>query len=133
MLTSSHDVSWGTKGEHKVVAELGAAVVAGKGTKDEIVEVEMPADQLDIDSGYEESLANLRQRRTQSSESKDATKSSVTRDDYYREIRTRLVLTWAVSNFIFAMALTEVFSYKGGANTYLTGKSRGSTPLFWFL
>ena len=55
---NTHDVSWGTKGDNVIHIDLGAAV-SGKGNT---VELEMPSEQLDIDSGYDEALRNLRDR-----------------------------------------------------------------------
>jgi chitin synthase len=102
-----HDVSWGTKGDNVIHTELGAAVSAGKGEKGDFVEVEVPSEQLDIDSGYDDALANLRERRPIPDE---AVNESTLKEDYYREIRTRLVLIWIVSNATLAMALTEVYT-----------------------
>ena len=97
--------------------ELGAAVSTGKGEKGDIVEVEMPSEQLDIDAAYEDALANVRERRPIAEK---AVNQSTIKEDYYREIRTRLVLIWIVSNATFAMALTEVYSTGlSGTNGYL--------------
>src|SRR5436305_30489 len=55
---NTHDVTWGTIGDSIMHTDLGAAV-SGKGNT---VELEMPSEQLDIDSGYDEALRNLRDR-----------------------------------------------------------------------
>ena len=115
--SSRHDVSWGTKGDNVIRTELGAAVSAGKGEKGDFVEVEVPSEQLDIDSGYDDALANVRERRPIPEK---PVNQSTLQEDYYREIRTRLVLVWIVSNAILAMALTEVYSTGlSGTNGYL--------------
>ena len=54
---NTHDVTWGTKGDNVMKTDLGGAV--GRGST---VELEMPTEQLDIDSGYDEALRNLRDR-----------------------------------------------------------------------
>ena len=115
----SHDVSWGTKGETKVHMELGAAIATGDGEKGEIVEVEMPSDQLDIDAGYDEALSNLRDRKAIPSQPPDVAQEQ---EDYYREIRTRLVLVWLIANALLAMSLSHIFDYRMGSNAYLTCK-----------
>ena len=112
-----HDVSWGTKGDNVIHTELGAAVSAGNGEKGDIVEVEVPTEQLDIDAAYDDALANVRERRPIAEK---AISESTVKEDYYREIRTRLVLIWIVSNATLAMALTEIYSTGlSGANGYL--------------
>lgn len=114
---NSHDVSWGTKGDNVIHTELGAAVSAGKGEKGDIVEVEVPSEQLDIDAAYDDALANVRERRPIAEK---PVNESTLKEDYYREIRTRLVLIWIVSNATLAMALTEVYSTGlSGTNGYL--------------
>jgi chitin synthase len=97
--------------------ELGAAVSTGKGEKGDIVEVEVPSEQLDIDAAYEDALANVRERRPIAEK---VVNQSAVKEDYYREIRTRLVLIWIISNATMAMALTEVYSTGlSGTNGYL--------------
>ena len=46
---NAHDVTWGTKGDNVLKTDLGVAKISKDGT----VEVEMPSEQLDIDSGYD--------------------------------------------------------------------------------
>lgn len=119
----SHDVSWGTKGDNVIHTDLGAAVSAGKGEKGDIVEVEVPSEQLDIDAAYDDALANVRERRPIAEKKVNA---STLKEDYYREIRTRLVLIWIVSNATLSMALTEVYSTGlSGTNGYLKCKPFG--------
>jgi chitin synthase len=114
-------VSWGTKGDNVIHTELGAAVSAGKGEKGDIVEVEVPTEQLDIDAGYDDALANVRERRPIPPK---PVNENTLQEDYYREIRTRLVLIWIVSNATLGMALTEVYSTGlSGTNGYLKCKN----------
>ena len=113
-------MSWGTKGDNVIHTELGAAVSAGKGEKGDIVEVEVPSEQLDIDAGYDDALANVRERRPIPEK---PVNENTLKEDYYREIRTRLVLIWIVSNATLGMALTEVYSTGlSGTNGYLKCK-----------
>lgn len=109
---NTHDVTWGTKGDNVMKTDLGGAV--GKG---QTVELDMPSEQLDIDSGYDEALRNLRDRL----EVVEALPSEAQlQEDYYKSVRTYMVLTWMISNGILGMAVSEIYSAKGiGDNWYL--------------
>ncbi|KAM3481914.1 hypothetical protein MY8738_004223 [Beauveria namnaoensis] len=109
---NTHDITWGTKGDNVIKTDLGGAV--GKG---QTVELEMPSEQLDIDSGYDEALRNLRDRVVVS---KPGISESQLQEDYYKSVRTYMVVTWMVANGILAMAVSEIYSNKGiGDNFYL--------------
>ncbi|KAI9732531.1 MAG: Chitin synthase, class 2 [Cirrosporium novae-zelandiae] len=110
---NTHDVTWGTKGDNAIHTDLGAA--HGKGNT---VEVEMPSEQLDIDSGYDEALRNLRDRL----EVPDPGPSEAQQqEDYYRAVRTYMVIAWMVSNATLAMAVSEAYSGTNiSSNWYLT-------------
>ncbi|CAD6973418.1 unnamed protein product, partial [Tilletia controversa] len=112
-----HDFSWGTKGETSVSNDLGAVNSTGKGT----VEIALPTSQLDIDSAYDEALMKLRTRPMiikgdASREEKDARQM-----DYYKNIRTNVVLAWALSNCILAAFILA------GDNTGTFDPSSGTT------
>jgi chitin synthase len=80
----------------------------------------VPSEQLDIDAAYDDALANVRERRPIAEK---PVNESTLKEDYYREIRTRLVLIWIVSNATLAMALTEIYSTGlSGTNGYLKCK-----------
>lgn len=100
---NTHDVTWGTKGDNVIHIDLGAAV-SGKGNT---VELEMPSEQLDIDSGYDEALRNLRDRLEVPA--KGVSEAQAT-EDYYRAVRTYMVVAWMVANAILAMAVSEAYS-----------------------
>ncbi|KAK3687224.1 class 2 chitin synthase [Podospora appendiculata] len=109
---NTHDVTWGTKGDNVMKTDLGGAI--GKGST---VELEMPSEQLDIDSGYDEALRNLRDRievpATPISEEQ-------MQQDYYKSVRTYMVVLWMVANATLAMAVSEAYGTTGiGDNVYL--------------
>ena len=110
---NTHDVSWGTKGDNGTSVDLGAAVA----TKNGAVELDMPSEQLDIDSGYDEALRNLRDRLEV--EAVPITEEQI-KEDYYRAVRTYVVVVWMVSNAILAMVITEIYTVNDvKANQYL--------------
>lgn len=109
---NTHDVTWGTKGDNVMKTDLGGAI--GKGG---LVELEMPSEQLDIDSGYDEALRNLRDRVEVPS---PPTSESQMQEDYYKSVRTYMVVVWMVANAILAMAVSEAYGSSGlGENYYL--------------
>ncbi|KAF4869705.1 Chitin synthase 2 [Colletotrichum siamense] len=109
---NTHDVTWGTKGDNVMKTDLGGAV--GKGNS---VELEMPSEQLDIDSGYDEALRNLRDRVEVPAKS---ISEAQMQEDYYKSVRTYMVLSWLIANAILAMAVSEAYSERGiGDNFYL--------------
>ncbi|KAG4030793.1 hypothetical protein MFRU_011g02460 [Monilinia fructicola] len=110
---NTHDVTWGTKGDNVMSTDLGAA--SGKG---QTVELEMPSEQLDIDSGYDEALRNLRDRLEVPV---PPVSESQQQEDYYKSVRTYMVLVWMIANGILAMAISEAYGPNHlGTNYYLT-------------
>lgn len=109
---NTHDVTWGTKGDNVMRTDLGGAV--GKG---ETVALEMPSEQLDIDSGYDEALRNLRDRLEVPA--KPVSEAQM-QEDYYKSVRTYMVVVWMIANGILAMAVSEAYGSTGvGSNYYL--------------
>ncbi|KAL3427422.1 chitin synthase 2 [Phlyctema vagabunda] len=111
---NTHDVTWGTKGDNVIHTDLGAAI-GGKGST---VELEMPSEQLDIDSGYDEALRNLRDRLEVAAA---PISESQQQEDYYKSVRTYMVVSWMVANAVLAMVVSEAYGNKSlGNNFYLT-------------
>jgi cellulose synthase/poly-beta-1,6-N-acetylglucosamine synthase-like glycosyltransferase len=59
---NTHDVSWGTKGENRLERDLGVAKTTTKHGV-EAVEVELPAEQIDINLQYEDAVHDLSNKR----------------------------------------------------------------------
>ena len=111
---NTHDVTWGTKGDNVIKKDLGVA----KTSKDGVVELDMPSEQLDIDSGYDEALRNLRDRVEVP---KPGVSEFQQQEDYYRAVRTYVVMVWMACNAVLAMAVSEAYSNTHVAhNTYLS-------------
>lgn len=111
---NTHDITWGTKGDNVAKTDLGDA----KAKSGNVVELEMPSEQLDIDSGYDEALRNLRDRVEVP---EPPISESQQQEDYYRAVRTYMVVVWLVANAILAMSVSEAYSGTSvGANFYLT-------------
>jgi chitin synthase len=105
---NTHDVTWGTKGDNVTRTDLGTAT--GKGKDSSVVELEMPDQQRDIDSSYDMALLNLRDRIEVPQAPVSETQQQ---EDYYRAIRTYMVVVWLVLNAVLAMAVSEAY---GGTN-----------------
>lgn len=110
---NTHDVTWGTKGDNALNTDLGAArIVNGS-----VVELEMPSEQLDIDSGYDAALRNLRDRLEVP---EPPPSESQMQEDYYRAVRTYMVSIWMVANVVLGMAVSEIYGVQSsGTNVYL--------------
>lgn len=114
---NTHDVTWGTKGDNVINTDLGA-VVKKEG---DIVNIELPSEQLDIDSGYDDALRNLRDRLEVP---EDPPNPNQVKEDYYKNVRTYVVICWIIANGLLAMSVTEAYSTENVANNlYLTCKS----------
>lgn len=90
-----HDFSWGTKGSTTMANDLGSVTST---TKDGIVEVQLPTTQADIDSLYDKSLHNLRTRPMLIKGQEGWEEREMRRLDFYRNIRTDVLLAWVLSN-----------------------------------
>ncbi|KAG2199928.1 hypothetical protein INT47_009254 [Mucor saturninus] len=99
---NTHDVSWGTKGDNSVAKDLGIVRVSEKEKGVKTVEIELPADQYDINCQYDEALFALDQKQTRN----DDMGGTMTKDDYYRSFRTHLVLAWIGCNALLVVFIT---------------------------
>ncbi|KAF5102778.1 hypothetical protein D0Z03_000332 [Geotrichum reessii] len=113
---NTHDVTWGTKGENVQKPDLGSAFIVEKSGQP-IVEIDMPAEQVDIDMGFEDALTALRERAPLPPPVPD---TATVIQDYYRDVRSRVVLFWMMCNLILVLILTQVYGdVATGNNVYL--------------
>ncbi|KAG0200967.1 Chitin synthase, class 1 [Mortierella sp. GBA30] len=107
-----HDISWGTKGDTSVATDLGVAKKTAEGG----VEVSVPTDSHDINNAYDEAVSALSIKTPEVKQHRDkATKQ----EDYYREIRTRVLLTWIMSNALLVALVTSFGDFKSTSTVYL--------------
>lgn len=115
---NTHDVTWGTKGDNEQKMDLGSAIVKAELGND-VVEMDMPAEQFDIDQLYEEALSSLRDRKMDS-QAPPVVNNKTMVEDYYREFRTRVVLVWMIANLLLVLIMMEVFDLDDtNSNVYL--------------
>lgn len=98
-----HDVSWGTKGDNAAASLGGVVAVKNKDGK-ETVEVEMITELRDIEINYEKFIRNLAEPRPVEHKSRD---SKTKMEDYFKNFRTRVVLSWLFSNLLVVVALSN--------------------------
>ncbi|KAG8935649.1 Chitin synthase, class 1 [Tulasnella sp. 418] len=96
-----HDISWGTKGDNKISTDLG--VVAVKKDTNE-VEIELSTEEIDINAAYEDAMALLASKSSKPQQKRDA---QTKQEDYYRQFRTNVLLTWTLSNAVLAAIITR--------------------------
>jgi len=112
-----HDVSWGTKGDNTVAKALGTVSTGKTGGQ---VEAEVPTDEKDIDTLYEDAIHVLNTKPPKAETKVDA---STKQEDYYRTFRTNVLLAWVLSNGLLAAAIVSTNSKasSSGANNAVNG------------
>lgn len=78
-----HDVSWGTKGDNTVAKALGTVATGKTGGQ---VEAEVPTDEKDINTLYEDAIHVL---NTKPPKAEGKVDPSTKQEDYYRTFRTK--------------------------------------------
>ncbi|KAI1316770.1 Chitin synthase, class 1 [Mortierella claussenii] len=107
-----HDISWGTKGDTSVATDLGVATKTAEGG----VEVAVPTDSHDINNAYDEAVGALSIKTVEVKQHRDA---KTKQEDYYREIRTRVLLAWIMSNALLVALVTSFGNFKDNSTVYL--------------
>ncbi|KAF9556711.1 glycosyltransferase family 2 protein, partial [Agrocybe pediades] len=118
------DISWGTKQDSIPDSDLGAVVQDSHSQ----VDVEMLTEIADINSIYEESLTNLRDRVPIDSGKGKGPKTIAEKEnaakDYYADVRTNVLLAWVLSNGLLLIAILS-----GMKETDAFGKDIGLTKV----
>lgn len=109
---NTHDVSWGTKGSTLNSKPLSKAIVVQGPDGKQIVETDWPQE---VDKKFIEIKSRLKEVEFEET----VVDESQMRNDYYRDIRTRIVMIWMLSNLIFIMSITQVYEPEDANNGYL--------------
>lgn len=116
---NTHDVSWGTKGDNNPKEDLSNQYIIEKNEEGEFEAVVLD---VNIDEIYLETLYNIRAKRS----SKKVLGSQegpqeMDGEDYAKDVRTRVVLIWMLSNLVFIMTMLQVFKAGETRQNYYLG------------
>ncbi|KAK6200292.1 chitin synthase [Scheffersomyces amazonensis] len=104
---NTHDVSWGTKGDNNPKEDKTNQYIIEKNDNGEF---EATVVDVNVDEVYLETLYNIRARRSNRKVlSTHAPKPNIDGEDYAKDVRTKVVLTWMVSNLVFIMTMLQVY------------------------
>ncbi|KAI5950362.1 CHS1 [Candida jiufengensis] len=115
---NTHDVSWGTKGDNNPQEDKSNQYIIEQNDEGEYEAIVMD---VNIDEVYLESLYNIRAKRSgKKMKPTKKPRAVLDGDDYAKDVRTRVVLSWLIANLVFIMTMVQV--YKPGdtaKNIYL--------------
>jgi len=125
------DISWGTKQDSIVEADLGAVVQDIHAQ----VDVEMATDTADMDNIYQEALSNLKTRKPAFSQSTPMSNSEKDQaaKDYYANVRTNVLLAWVLSNGLLLVGILGGGSAPSGTFALNAELSRTKAYLIFIL
>lgn len=109
---NTHDVSWGTKGSTQESKQLSSAIVVQGPDGKQIVQTDWPQE---VDKKYMEIKSRLKEVEF---EEKIVDKAQQ-HNDYYRDVRTRIVMVWMLSNLILIMSIIQIYEPEDANNNYL--------------
>lgn len=108
---NTHDVSWGTKGDDKVEKLPSVNTKDGQGKTD------LP-DEGDLNAQYQREVTLFSVKHKEVKAPPSAAQLQEKQMDYYRGVRTGVVLIWMITNF----ALAAVVLSAGGMDKITPGK-----------
>ena len=108
---NTHDVSWGTKGDDKVEKLPSVNTKDGQGKTD------LP-DEGDLNAQYQREVALFSVKHKEIKKPPTPAQLQEKQMDYYRGVRTGVVLIWMITNF----ALAAVVLSAGGLDKITPGK-----------
>ena len=127
-------ISWGTKQDDIPDSDLGAVVQDSQSH----VDVEMPAEAADMNSIYEESLANVRDRIPVGHGSAKKVGQSIAEREqaakmYYSNVKTNVLLAWVLSNvrFCFSWGIEDIDFRRLGTACLQHPKRAECRGCFW--
>lgn len=117
---NTHDISWGTKGDDKP-DELPSI-----STKDGTGKTDLP-DEGDLNAQYERELQSFGRKPVKEVKAPTPAQLDEKQQDYYRGVRTVVVLFWMITNFaLIAVVLSAAGLEKIGTNKSTTTDSAAS-------
>ncbi|KAF8461931.1 chitin synthase A [Kalaharituber pfeilii] len=94
---NTHDITWGTKGDDKA-PKLDSVKISKEGK----VDVNLPSDDKDLDAQYDAEMAVLATKYEPPPKVENKEEAQV---DYYKGVRSAVVLFWIFSNFALAATI----------------------------
>lgn len=111
---NTHDISWGTKGDDKAEKLPSIELKDGQGKTD------LP-DEGDLNAQYDRELQVFSRKPVKDSKPPTAAQLDEKQQDYYRGVRTVVVLIWMISNFaLVALVLSAAGLDKIGTKSSTT-------------
>ncbi len=116
---NTHDISWGTKGDDKTEKLPSVSTKDGQGKTD------LP-DEADLNTQYENELRVFTKKEVKVQKAPTPAQLDEKQQDYYRGVRTVVVLAWMVTNFALVAlvlntaGLEKIVPGAGDTNTRAT-------------
>lgn len=118
---NTHDISWGTKGDDKPDELPSISTKDGQGKTD------LP-DEGDLNAQYERELQAFSRKPVKEVKAPTAAQLDEKQQDYYRGVRTVVVLFWMITNFaLIAVVLSAAGLDKIGTKTTTSTDSESSS------
>lgn len=104
---NTHDVSWGTKGDNNPKEDRSNQYILEKNEEGEFEAIVMD---YNIDEVYLETLYSIRAKRSNKKiKASDNATHALDGEDYAKNVRTKVVFIWLLSNLIFIMTMLQVY------------------------